>query len=61
MSVVVVVVVVRVIVVWIVIVRYGVLIFIGDLKDAKKFFNRLKNEAFEHQKALRDNIRLKTV
>lgn len=28
----------------------------GDQKDAKKFFNRLKNEAFEHQKTLRDNI-----
>lgn len=28
----------------------------GDVKDAKDFFNRLKNEAFEHQKTLRDNI-----
>lgn len=32
--------------------------FTGDLKDAKNLFQRLKNEAFEHQKTLRDNIRL---
>lgn len=28
----------------------------GDPEDAKKFFKRLKDEAFEHQKDLRDNI-----